>query len=108
MVFGCASLLPIYYYHSSPSTPHDCTVHAHCIVTARRVEILRESYSVEDTVRTAYFTISCVQNVLAWLAETHAIVKRRVPLYDSTCAESATPAIKNGPDRKVETLFLNE
>ena len=30
----------------APSTPHDCTVHVHCILTACRVEMRRETYSV--------------------------------------------------------------
>ena len=36
----------IYYHHPPSSTPHNCTVHAHCILTARRVEIRSETYSV--------------------------------------------------------------
>ena len=70
---------------------------------------IRKLYKVYATNRRGFhFTISLVQKVLAWLAKTHDIVKQRVPLYDSACAESATPAIKNGPDRKVGELFLRK
>ena len=70
---------------------------------------IRKLYKVYATNRRGFhFTISLVQKVLAWLAKTHDIVKQSVPLYDSACAESATPAIKNGLDRKVGELFLRK